>query len=316
MDKLLVSVLGGTGFVGSHLVPQLVKAGYRVRVLTRRRERGKHLMLLPDTEVLACDVMDDAQLTQAIAGSTAVINLIGILHQTPKASFAMVHAELPRRLAIVCLKQRVMRVLHMSALQAKADAMSAYLRSKAQGEQALLEEAERGLCITVFRPSVIFGPGDRFLNLFARLLRFLPVVLLGCPKARFQPIWVEDVARAFVASLALPATIGHRYDLCGPRVYTLRELVELVAHTIGLRRYIFGLNDKLSYLMAWLLELLPGQLMTRDNYLSMQCDSVCDCPFPAVFDFQPTTLEAIAPSYLAGKTPRSAYRNFRSRAGR
>lgn len=316
MDKPLVSVLGGTGFVGSHLVPQLVKAGYHVRVLTRRCERGRHLLLLPDIEVLACEVGDDAALARAIAGSMAVVNLVGILHETPGASFAAVHADLPRRLAQVCLEQRVTRVLHMSALQASISARSAYLRSKAAGEQALMQEAARGLRVTVFRPSVIFGPGDSFLNLFARLLRLMPVVLLGCPQARFQPVWVEDVARAFVASLTRPATVGHGYELCGPRVYTLHQLVQFVAHTLGLRRHVVGLNDTLSYLQAWALELLPGRLMTRDNYLSMQHDSVCDCPFPAVFGFRPTALEAVASGYLAHATPRGAYLRFRQKAGR
>ncbi len=316
MDKPLVSVLGGTGFVGSHLVPQLVKAGYRVRVLTRRRERGKHLLLLPEVEVLACDVGDDAALSRAIAGSAAVVNLVGILHETRRASFAAVHAELPQRLAEACLGQGVTRVLHMSALQAAPGAPSAYLRTKAAGEQALLREAARGLRVTIFRPSVIFGPGDSFLNLFARLLRVMPVVPLGCPQARFQPVYVEDVARVFVTSLASPATVGQAYALCGPRVYTLRQLVRFVAHTLGLRRRIVGLSDTLSYLQAWAMELLPGRLMTRDNYLSMQRDSVCDCPFPAVFGFQPTALEAVAPGYLAGTTSRGAYLRFRSRAGR
>lgn len=311
-----ISVLGASGFVGSHLTAQLSAAGYRVRVLTRRRARASHLTLLPNVEVAECDIYDEAALRQALAGSDAVVNLVGILHETSRASFTQVHAELPRRLAQACRAQGVPRLLHMSALQAAADAPSAYLRSKAAGEAALVQEAGSELAVTVFRPSVIFGHDDSFLNMFAGLLRVMPVLLLGCPQARFQPVYVEDVARAFVASLDNPATHGQGYNLCGPKVYTLQELVRYVAHTLGLRRRIFGLNATLSYLQAFALELLPGQLMTRDNYYSMQRDSVCDCPFPVVFGFQPTALEAVAPGYLAGVTPRGAYLRFRQEAGR
>lgn len=311
-----ISVLGASGFVGSHLTAQLSAAGYRVRVLTRRRARASHLTLLPNVEVAECDIYDEAALRQALAGSDAVVNLVGILHETSRASFTQVHAELPRRLAQACRAQGVPRLLHMSALQAAADAPSAYLRSKAAGEAALVQEAGSELAVTVFRPSVIFGHDDSFLNMFAGLLRVMPVLLLGCPQARFQPVYVEDVARAFVASLDNPATHGQGYNLCGPKVYTLQELVRYVAHTLGLRRRIFGLNATLSYLQAYALELLPGQLMTRDNYYSMQRDSVCDCPFPVVFGFQPTALEAVAPGYLAGVTPRGAYLRFRQEAGR
>jgi NADH dehydrogenase len=316
MTKPLIIVLGGTGFVGSYLVPKLCNAGYRVRVLTRRREQGKHLTLLPDVQVHECAIYDAAALQCAIAGSVGVINLIGILHETQAASFAKVHDELPRRLAQFCRTEGVGRLLHMSALQAAHDAPSAYLRSKAAGEAGLLQEAGPELAVTIFRPSVIFGRGDSFLNLFAALVRVMPVLLLGCPQARFQPVYVEDVAHAFVTSIASPATYGQSYNLCGPKVYTLQQLVHYVSHTLGLRRHIVGLNATLSYLQAYALELLPGRLMTRDNYYSMQRDSVCDCPFPAVFGIAPTALEAVAPGYLAGVTPRGAYLRFRQGAGR
>jgi NADH dehydrogenase len=181
---------------------------------------------------------------------------------------------------------------------------------------------ESGLAWTIFRPSVIFGRGDGFLNLFAKLLRLAPVVPLACPNTRFQPVHVEDVARAFVKSLGDLASAGKSYDLCGPRAYRLRELVEYVGRITGHRRWIIGLNDNLSYLQALSMEMPPlkqilrslDMLMTRDNYYSMKVDNVCGCDFP--FGIAPAALEAVAPSYLGNRTPRAHYGWFRGRAGR
>lgn len=316
MNISKVVVLGGSGFVGSHIVNRLSAAGYQVKVLARRREHAKHLILLPNVQVEECDVFFDAAMTRAIGGSDAVINLVGILHESRGASFSRVHAELPRRVAEACREQGVARLLHMSALGAAPAASSAYLRSKAIGEAEVIAAADAALGVTIFRPSVIFGRGDSFLNLFARLARLLPVLLLAKPDARFQPVYVEDVAHAFVASLDNPATIGGRYDLCGPRVYTLRQLLQYIINALGLRCRIIGLNDRFSYLQAWAMEWLPVKLMTRDNYYSMQVDNVCNCGFPAVFGIEPTRLEAIAPGYLVGDTPREAYMRFREHASR
>src|SRR5258706_4990645 len=167
---------------------------------------------------------------------------------------------------------------------------------------------------TIFRPSVIFGREDRFLNLFARLARALPIIALACPKARFKPVYVEDVARALVESLDSPRTYDEAFDLCGPAIYTLQQLMEYICKLLQLERPILPLNDEMSYLQAWLMEWLPVKLMSRDNYHSMKVDSVCDCAFPGVFGFQPSPLEAVVPLYLLDNTPRSRYRWFRFRA--
>lgn len=311
-----VGILGGAGFVGSYLAAALEQGEYQVRVLTRRRAHAAHLTLLPGVEVVECDVHDRASLQQALLGCDAVINLVGILHESRGMPFARAHVELPRSVAAVCRELGVLRLLHMSALQAGPQAPSAYLRSKAAGEAAVLEAAGSVVQTTLFRPSVIFGRGDSFLNLFARLARSLPVLLLAKPEARFQPVFVGDVARAFVSSLENPETYGQAYNLCGPQVYSLRQLVSYVMRTLGLRRPVIGLNDRLSYLQAYAMEFLPVKLMTRDNLRSMQVDSVCDCAFPPVFGFAPTALETVAPAYLADDEPRTAYLHFRGRAGR
>ena len=310
-----VCVLGGSGFVGSAIVRQLSLAGYGVKVPTRRREASKHLILLSNVDVIECDVMDDAALSKVLKGVDAVINLIGILHNSKKASFNAMHAELPARLAKLCVKLGIKRLVHMSALQASQQAPSAYLKSKAEGESAVLR-ANKNLDVTVFRPSIIFGRGDGFINLFATLVKLLPVILLAKPNAKFQPIYVEDVAQAFVSSLDNVDTYGKAYDLGGPKVYTLRQLLTYVADTLGKKRTIIGLNNTLSYLQALAMELLPVKLMTRDNVRSMEVDSVCVTSFPAFLDFHPVALETIVPDYLSEDNPRNAYNRFRAGAGR
>lgn len=303
-----VCIIGGGGFVGRHIAHLLAAQGINLRIPTRRRERARELLVLPTAEVVEADVHDAAELNRLLAGMDAVINLVGILH----GDFSAAHVELPRKIVAACKRNGVVRLLHMSALNAGPDAPSVYLRSKGAGEKIIMES---GLITTIFRPSVIFGPGDSFLNLFAELAR-LPLLPLASPNAKFQPVFVENVAHAFAASLAQPAAFGQRYELCGPKTYTLRQLVAYVAQISGHDPAIIGLNDCLSYLQALTLELLPGKLMTRDNYYSMKLDSVCGCDFPAVFGIRPTALEQVAPLYLAHHLPRERYKRFRHRAGR
>jgi NADH dehydrogenase len=313
MDITEVCVLGGSGFLGRHVCHALAAAGYRVRVATRDRERAKEqLILLPTVEVATVNIHDPEQLDAFAGGADAVINLVGVLHDgRGDRSFQAAHVELARKLVAACRNRGIGRLLHMSALASSRDGPSRYLRSKGEAE-AIVRESR--LAWTIFRPSVVFGAGDSFLNLFATVLKFSPVVALACPGARFQPVHVEDVAAALVRSLADLDSIGRSYDLCGPRVYTLRELVETVAAVTGRRRLVVGLNDTLSYYQALAMEFLPVKLMTRDNYYSMKVDNVCSCDFP--FGIAPTALEAVAPSYLGSRTPRARYQRFRGQARR
>jgi uncharacterized protein YbjT (DUF2867 family) len=305
-----VLVLGGSGFIGRHLVAELARRGIRVTVPSRRRERAKHLILLPTVDVVETDITAPGVLERLAAGRDAVINLVGILHGP---DFERAHVELPLAIVAACRAGGVPRLLQISALGASSDAPSSYLRSKGAGEQAVLAAAD--LDVSVFRPSVVFGPEDRFLNTFALLARFFPVLAIACPRARFQPVYVGDVVRAMLTALGDADARGQRYELGGPRTYTLKELVKYVCAVTGRRRLIIGLPDSLSYLQALALEWSPGPLMTRDNYYSMKMPSVC-AGEPLPFGLVPRALEAIAPTYLAPSGPREHYSQLRWRARR
>ena len=320
-DNILV--LGGSGFIGRHVVAALAARGTHVTVPSRSRERAKHLILLPTVAVVEADINDPPTLQRLVAGRGAVINLVGILHSRHGRpderwpndygpDFARAHVELPRAIVAACRKHHVRRLLHVSALGAERIAPSDYLRSKGAGEEVVLAAVD--IATSVFRPSVVFGAEDRFLNLFSRLASVTPVLALAGAEARFQPVYVGDVARALLSALEDRASFGKRYDLCGPRVYSLRQLVEYVCRVTGRRRMVIGLPDSPAHLLAWALEHLPGTLMSRDNLLSMQVPSVCDCLLP--FGIAATPLEAVAPHYLVDRGPRAHYAEFRDRARR
>jgi uncharacterized protein YbjT (DUF2867 family) len=321
MEINTVAVLGGSGFVGKQVCAALAAQGYRVRIATRDRERAKRqLILLPTAEVERIDVHDPAALARFVQGAEAVVNLVGVLHDgRGPASFREAHVELARKVVAACRASGARRLLHMSALAAGREAPSAYLRSKGEAE-AIVRDS--GLAWTAFRPSVIFGRGDSFLGLFARMLGTFPVIPLACPGARFQPVYVEDVAAAFARGLPRLDSAGRAFELCGPRVYSLRELVEYVGQVTGRQRPIIGLNDAASYAQAFAMEVPPfrqilgaaGMLMTRDNYHSMKVDSVCAEALP--FGITPTPLESVAPGWLGERTSRARYNEFRGQARR
>jgi NADH dehydrogenase len=308
-----VLVLGGSGFVGRHVCHLLAAQGYRVTIPTRDRERAKQdLITLPTADVITADVHDEATLVSLMRGCGAVINLVGVLHNSRgKRSFAEAHVGLARKVIAACTRTGVTRLLHISAINADPNGPSEYLRSKGEAENIVRDSS---LDWTIFRPSVVFGRQDRFLNLFAKLQRVMPVIFLASPDARFQPVYVEDVAMAIVGSIGHLDSIGRTYDLVGPKVYTLRELVEYVGRVTGHQRPIVGLGPKLSHLQAYALELAPGKLMSRDNVKSMTLPSVSQSALP--FGITPTALEAVAPMWLVQRTPRGRYNLFRDRAQR
>ena len=299
MSKHKIVILGGTGFVGRCLTARLCALGHEVTIITRRRERHRDLLVLPTAQVIEGDAHNPMLLRREFQEKDTVINLVGILNEAGHdgQGFERAHAELPAKVIVACRESGVRRVLHMSALKASESAPSHYLRSKARGEARVL--AATDLQVTSFRPSVIFGPHDRFTRRFAGLLRLMPFVFpLACPNARFQPVFVEDVAQAFINALDLHQSFGQAYELCGPRVYTLREVVQTIADLSGVKTRIVGLSDGLSRLQARALEYFPGKPFSLDNYRSLQIDSVCDKGFPPVLGIVPARFDEIVPSYL------------------
>jgi NADH dehydrogenase len=319
MSYETICILGGTGFVGQHLVNRLTQYGYRVRVLTRRRERHRSLIVNPGVTLVEGDIFNSDILAENFAASDAVINLVGILNESGKKGegFRRAHVELPQKMMTAALATGMRRLLHMSALNADAgETDSLYLKTKGEGEDLLHAAADRGLVVTSFRPSVIFGQGDSFFNRFATLLKFSPPVFpLACPNSRFSPVCVDDVSEAICRSLD-DATGGERLELCGPDVLTLKELVEYTRLQINKCCYILGLGDGMSRLQATLLGFVPGKPFSMDNYYSLQKDSVCTNNALPSLGIKPTAIATVVPSYLAGRNARGNYQEFRRQSRR
>lgn len=297
-----VCILGGTGFVGRRLTARLVARGHHVKVLTRQRFRHTNMLVLPTLSLVQADVYDPGVLRRELEDAAAVVNLVGILNERGHRGlgFQKAHMELTEGLLQACRGAGVRRLLHMSALGADTHGPSHYLRTK--GEAAAQVLAAKSLAATVFEPSVIFGPGDSFLNRFAGVLKRLPLVFpLAFPKARFAPVYVGDVVEAFVRCLEDGVGLGQRYVLCGPKTYTLKELVTYTARLTGARRMILGLPRPAAWLQAALMERLPGKPFSLDNYRSLTRDSVSDEDGLATLGLKATPLESIAPTYLGAR---------------
>ena len=319
MNIQRVLVLGGTGFVGRHVCEQLARQGLAITVPTRRAVNAASVQSLPGLTVIEADVHDPVQLQQLLTGQDAVINLVAILHGSA-ADFQKTHVQLPRSLARACAATGVKRVVHISALGAANDAPSLYQRSKAGGESVL---HSAGLDLTVLRPSVIFGAQDQFLNVFAKLQTVLPFMPLAGSGTRFQPVWVGDVAHAVVHCLMHFDTVDNTYEICGPEVWTLADLVRQAGIWAGVRhglgRPVWPMPMALGWLQAVMMELAPGApLMSRDNLRSLQVDNVATPNAPGLhaLGIQPAAVGGVAPGYLGAKGPRSGLNRMRARAGR
>jgi uncharacterized protein YbjT (DUF2867 family) len=301
---LLIGVAGGTGFVGRELITRLVGAGHSVRVPTRNAVRADQLLPLSSVEIAVGNVYDPDFLRRCFDGCDLVINLVGILNERGRsgAGFRRAHVQFTAGLLRAMNQAHIHRLLHMSALNADAaHGRSHYLRSKGQAEQ-LLRDAP-GLKWTVFRPSVIFGAEDSLTNRFAALLRlgagFLPLARAG---ARFAPIYVGDVAQAFMRALDDDASVGSSYELCGPEVLTLAQMVQLTAQAAKLPCHLLPLPDAIAWLQGALMDFIPGKPFSLDNYRSLLSDSLCQDNGCQRLGIQPASFRAWVPLWLYPRT--------------
>jgi uncharacterized protein YbjT (DUF2867 family) len=311
-----ILVLGGSGFVGRALLEQLQRAGHTATVPTRSAAQARQLGPLPGVTVVRGDVLaTPGLLERLLPGHNAVVNLIATLHGS-ESFFEQLHVHWTQRLATACVSAGVPRLVHLSALGVGgADAApSLYLRSKAQGELAL--KSVPGLAPTVLRPSVIFGARDRFMNLFASLQAVFPVMPLAGSSAKFQPVWVQDVAAAALRCLEWDDSVGRTYELAGPEVFSLRQLVQFAGAWAGHARPIVPLPGPLATLQALALECLPGEpLMSRDNLASMRVPNIATGQLPGLRDLgiNASPLRAIAPGYLGADQPEGRKDTLRAR---
>ncbi|QHE84241.1 complex I NDUFA9 subunit family protein [Hydrogenophaga sp. BPS33] len=318
-----VVVLGGTGFIGRHVCEKLQREGWAITVPTRRAINAARVQHLPRVTVIETDVHDSGHLLDVLTDHDAVVNLVAILHGS-EDDFERVHVELPLSIAEACAAAGVRRVVHVSALGASPDGPSRYQRSKARGEEVL---RGAGLDLTILRPSVVFGAGDRFLNLFARLQETFPIVPLAGARTRFQPVWVEDVAQAVAVGLRSHAlarnlgqgSVGQTIECVGPDVFTLADLVRLAGRYGSRERAIWPLPDLLARWQAAVFELAPGEpVMSRDNLDSMSIDNVATHEHPGLstLAITPSSVHSVAPTYLGQRGGRSQLLNYRHSAGR
>ncbi|MGI9247026.1 MAG: complex I NDUFA9 subunit family protein, partial [Steroidobacteraceae bacterium] len=305
MTKRRVCVLGGTGFIGREIVARLAAAGHEVRVLTRDPAQ-QPTQAASAVRLVRADVHDEAVLTREFDGSDVVINLVGILNERGLGrgsgeEFRRVHTELPMKVVRACKAAGVRRYLHMSGLRADSrSGPSHYLRSKGAAEDFIHAQcADGSLEYVIFQPSVVFGPGDAFINNFAAILRITPGVLpLACAEAKFAPVYVGDVAAAFVACLDRPDVVGRSYELCGPDVATLGDIVRETARVLGLRRFVVPLPRSVSRMQAAVMDFVPGKPFSTDNFLSATLDSVCERDGLAELGLPRTPMRGTIETYL------------------
>lgn len=297
-----ICMLGGTGFVGAALLNRLAHAGHWVSVPTRNPELHAGLRVLPTVRLIRADIHDARMLDRLVEGADVVINLVGILNEHGHATFQHVHADLAVKLVAALKAGRVRRVLHMSALGADVDGPSRYLRSKGEAEAHI--RAATHADFTIFRPSVIFGPGDALTNRFAGLLRlshgWLPLARAG---ARFAPVYIGDVAESFVRTLHERGTIGQTYELCGPQILTLEQLVRTTAAAAAVPCRIVRLPDALGRLQGAVMGWVPGKPFTLDNFRSLTRDSVCTEDGLRRLGIAARGMREILPTYLAPPRP-------------
>jgi len=309
-----IVLLGATGFVGRHLLPELSRRGHQCDVICRNPVRCGPLRLIPGVQLKHVPVLSTESLGAALSGADAVINLIGILNESGRKGrgFHAVHVGTAEKLIEACRETGVRRVIQISALNA-GKGKSHYLISKGKAED-LLRQADF-LDVTIVQPSVIFGSGDSFFNRFAGLLKWAPIMPLACPDSRLQPVWVGDVVHAIGNILETPGTIGQTLEFAGPKAYKLSHLVKWTGRAAGLRRLVVGLPDPLSRLQGWVMDFVPGKPFSSDNYMSLQIDNVSQHNALPKLGITPISFHAKVPEYLQGTRHQKRLNDWRRHPG-
>ena len=291
-----ICILGGTGFVGRSLISALSKENYTITVITRDFDKNKDLAIYPNLKLIQEDVYKEKRMLEVSKSHDVLINLIGILNEKGfrGKGFYLAHSKIARIILNVCKQNRIKRILHMSALNADPGGSSHYLRTKGEAESFLHTYGERFADVTSFRPSVIFGTEDSFINRFSDLLKFIPFVFpLACAQTRFAPVYVGDLVNFMKDSIDDVSSFNKKIDICGPKIYTLEEIVKIVIDVKGYSTRVIPLNNALSKFQAVMMEFLPGKPFSIDNFNSCLVDSISE----SGLKFK-TELESVIKQYL------------------
>ena len=313
-SKKTIAIFGASGFLGSSIVLALNQSNYRLKLFSRNKEKIKFWTVNPNIQIFDFNLDDLTQVKKDLKNTDVVINLLGILHQSKKDSFDKIHHLWPSHLAKTMKELGIKRLLHLSALGSSSNAASLYLKSKILGETALLKHKD--LYLTILRPSIIFGTKDNFINMFKLLVKWLPVIVLLSPQSKFQPIYIEDVSKIITKSLWDKKTYGKVYELGGPDVYSLKEIIKLIIKSEKLQRLIIPLNKPLSYMFALSMEMLPIKILTRDNWRSMQVDNLVDIQYAIPYRYSQERLEHYLENKKNRPPIRAKYNFYRSKSGR
>lgn len=313
-SKKTIAIFGASGFLGSSIVLALNQYNYRLKLFSRNKEKIKFWTVNPNIQIFDFNLDDLTQIKKDLKNTDVVINLLGILHQSKKDSFDKIHHLWPGHLAKTMKELGIKRLLHLSALGAGLNVPSLYLKSKILGETALLKQTD--LNLTILRPSIIFGLKDNFINMFKLLVKWLPVIVLLSPQSKFQPIYIEDVSKIITKSLWDKKTYGKIYELGGPDVYSLKEIIKLIIKSEKLQRLIIPLNKPLSYMFALSMEMLPIKILTRDNWRSMQVNNSVDIQYAIPYRYSQERLEHYLQNKKNKPPMRAKYNFYRSKSGR
>ena len=303
-----IVILGGTGFIGSELAVKMSKLSQTVVVLTRNIETNKDLKLIPNIELVACNIHDERSLRENFKNTDVVVNAVGILNEFDDNSFKLLHYLLIKKISAAMRVNKVNRLLHISSLNADIRAKSEYLRTKGKAEDYLLSETKDFCNVTIFRPSIVFGDNDAFFNKFAKILRFSLVFPLACHNSKFMPVYIGDFTDFIISTVSSTNTYNTKINVTGPKEYTFREIIETTLRILKIKRIVIPLNNTMSKIKAYIFQRLPGKIFTMDNFKSLQVDSISTDGFKGT-----TSIEDIVPRYL---NIDDSFKDLRKKSGR